>query len=305
MVNYGKFRDQNQKKIKKDGDNNCDTKHDSMIERNSSFRRRTSSNSSLTKLTDLFVDLTVPKRWFRHFYVLGVLWVTFVTYELLIVRDTNDCLFVRLLRHFEDYYSTTISLSYQQPRGECVLALLMLQIQTTRRMFECFWVERPSLDSKMHIGHYMVGITFYFMMGIAVWIEGSGWFLNTTFASVNEFLAIHIPFAIFLFIYASHHQHIQHKILASLRTSSSPRYSLPTGDWFDVMSSAHYFSEILIYISFVILTKAKNFTLWLALIATIFNLIQFAIDSYHWEHRVFKGDVKLQKKKWIIIPFIY
>ncbi|CAG8511599.1 26241_t:CDS:2 [Dentiscutata erythropus] len=61
--------------------------------------------------------------------------------------------------------------------------------------------------------------------------------------------------------------------------SSLSLYSIPKGDWFDHISSAHYTAEIIIYFSFVILTKGFNLTIWLTFIWTIVCLGIIAKNS--------------------------
>lgn len=69
----------------------------------------------------------------------------------------------------------------------------------------------------------------------------------------------------------SYHQYRCHKILADLRpstaaaatvTSQPRRYSLPQGDWFELVSCPHYFAEILIYSS--LLLVLTNVSMWYA-----------------------------------------
>jgi len=108
-----------------------------------------------------------------------------------------------------------------------------------------------------------------------------------------------------LFMYASYHQNIVHKHLASLRPSpstSTPIYLIPKGDWFESISSAHYFAEILIYTSFVILTKGMNLTIWLVLIWTVIGLGTMARENDLWGKEKFG---KKWPKRWIIIPYVY
>lgn len=108
-----------------------------------------------------------------------------------------------------------------------------------------------------------------------------------------------------------------HRRLASLRpTTPTPKptptitstltkssiYLIPKGDWFEYISSAHYFAEILIYFSFVILTKGMNLTIWLVLIWTIIGLGIMARENEFWGRERFG---KKWPKRWIIIPFVH
>ncbi|KAF0498884.1 3-oxo-5-alpha-steroid 4-dehydrogenase-domain-containing protein [Gigaspora margarita] len=261
-------------------------------------------------------SLTVPKQWFKHYYVVGTLWVTFLIIDVIILRKGNKghfAWFVQIFDNIEKYEPEY----FKEPVTECIIGLVMLQVQTIRRMYECFFIERPSVGAKMHVGLYILGLAFYLATGLSVFIEGIGNFgiLDSkdnepnlfTIHSTN-FLSWNILLAISVFIYASHHQYILHKNLALLRlksssVSSQPLYSIPKGDWFDHISSAHYTAEIIIYFSFVILTKGFNLTIWLTFIWTIVCLGIIAKNSEKWGREKFGEE--WPKNRWIIMPGIY
>lgn len=46
-------------------------------------------------------------------------------------------------------------------------------IQGSRRLYECVYISKPG-TSKMWIGHYLLGIGYYVVMSVAVWVEGTG-----------------------------------------------------------------------------------------------------------------------------------
>ncbi|KAF0498887.1 3-oxo-5-alpha-steroid 4-dehydrogenase 3 [Gigaspora margarita] len=180
---------------------------------------------------------------------------------------------------------------FKEPVTECIVGLVMFQVQSIRRMYECFFIERPSIGAKMHVGLYLLD-------------NETNLF---TIHSAN-FLSWNILLAMSVFIYASHHQHKLHKNLALLRlesssVSSQPLYSIPKGDWFDHISSAHYTAEIIIYLSFVILTKGFNLTIWLPFIWTTVCLGIIAKVSEKWGREKFGEE--WPKNKWIIMPGIY
>ncbi len=84
----------------------------------------------------------------------------------------------------------------------------------------------------------------------------------------------------------SKHQHQCHKILANLRQDNnnnskkknddddeghdnddnkrtqSAHFGIPKGDWFCFVSSPHYLAEMLIYVSFILMTAGANVSLW-------------------------------------------
>ncbi|GBC01459.1 hypothetical protein RclHR1_00420021 [Rhizophagus clarus] len=271
--------------------------------------------------------LSVPKYYFKYFYITGFLWITCIIIEVIILKNNFIGIFSLFIHLFEDdykeiYYKETYEYYGKQSIEECILALFMIEIQVIRRAFECFFIEKPSLNSKMFIAHHIVGITYYIATGLAVIVEGL-WNLGvfdkdrfTFFPSFSNFIKWNKISAVILFIYASYHQHVLHRRLASLRSSpltptstsstskntKSSIYLIPKGDWFEYISSAHYFAEILIYFSFVILTKGMNLTIWLVLIWTIIGLGIMARENEFWGRERFR---EKWPKRWIIIPFVY
>ena len=112
---------------------------------------------------------------------------------------------------------------------------------------------------------------------------------------------------IVVFIWASWHQSRCHKILAELRqpTRSVPRsnnYKIPYGDFFEYVSSPHYFAEILIYMAFNIVQGGDNRRLWLMLVFVIQNLTLGATVTQQWYLKKFEN---YPKNRYIILPFIY
>ncbi|CAG8845854.1 2532_t:CDS:1, partial [Gigaspora margarita] len=63
---------------------------------------------------------------------------------------------------------------FKEPIIECIAGLVMLQVQSIRRMYEYFFIERPSVGAKMHVGLYLLGLAFYLATGLSVFIEGIG-----------------------------------------------------------------------------------------------------------------------------------
>jgi 3-oxo-5-alpha-steroid 4-dehydrogenase 3 / polyprenol reductase len=71
----------------------------------------------------------VPKRIFWHFYAFGLV-----------------CIVLK---------------EFVFPTPQTSLVTLLLAVQCLRRLCECFWVMPGGRDSKMHLIHYLIGITYY------------------------------------------------------------------------------------------------------------------------------------------------
>lgn len=113
----------------------------------------------------------IPHSWFNHFYVASVAGSVFWGLELLL----GGGVVMRLLAEWETFVhmaegtgSVPTSMSWEQT----VLAWGMLYVQGVRRLYECYFIMRPS-KSEMWFVHYIMGMCFYVGIGLAVWIEGS------------------------------------------------------------------------------------------------------------------------------------
>ncbi|KAI9591290.1 3-oxo-5-alpha-steroid 4-dehydrogenase, partial [Syncephalis fuscata] len=151
-----------------------------------------------------------------------------------------------------------------------------------RRYYECVFVEKPSLTARMHVGHYIVGVSYYIVTCTATWC----------YFSMNPSTSIGLRhlLSVCLFTYASLHQYRCHSILAQLRSTSSASnsssYSIPYGDWFHWVSSPHYFAELLIYVA---LSAILHFPLvWCCLLVwVVINLGTTAHMTHEWYRRHF------------------
>jgi 3-oxo-5-alpha-steroid 4-dehydrogenase 3 len=119
--------------------------------------------------------LSVPKYYFKYFYITGFLWITYIIIEVILLKNNFIGIF-SIFVHLFDYDNDDKEI-YKEYYGkqkieECILALFMMEIQVIRRAFECFFIEKPSLNSKMLITHHIIGITYYIATGLAVIIEG-------------------------------------------------------------------------------------------------------------------------------------
>lgn len=101
--------------------------------------------------------------------------------------------------------------------------------------------------------------------------------------------------AILIFLWASYHQHVCHKILASLRTATDQkggkqRYSQPDGDWFELVSSPHFLAEILIYMAMMLCFVVTDVwtSWWLILVYLVSTLGLSARQTHTWYKQKFE-----------------
>lgn len=121
------------------------------------------SSSSITEILDYATKFTVPHSWFTHFYVVStcsaLFWTTVLSTDL--IWDSGT-----VWSEYEDNVSHTPNYWHYKARG-CVLLMLL---HSVRRLYECVHLSKPS-RSRMWIGHYLVGIAFYLVTNIAIWVD--------------------------------------------------------------------------------------------------------------------------------------
>ncbi|KAK3810100.1 MAG: hypothetical protein J3Q66DRAFT_63262 [Benniella sp.] len=218
--------------------------------------------------------LNVPKSWFAHFYVFATLWMIYLSVDLFVY--TWPQFFPRILTSTYSYWSflsflhllgvmpqrpASVSASVPElvsptevwiPASPILLAMACYLIQVLRRWYETWFVERPSTQARIHIGHYLVGISFYAAMAPSFWVDAyESWVIaKETQLSQQGHPYRHLhhghsrpsqetkenPFGyewldwlnnwqclvgLGLFLWGSWHQHRCHVILANLRKSPS------------------------------------------------------------------------------------
>lgn len=105
----------------------------------------------------------VPHSWFIHFYVLSVLSSIFWALQFVTQGPVLNAVTRAQARH------ATASMTVNQ----VFLAWLLMFMQGARRLYEYLTIIKPSA-SRMWVVHWLLGTSYYFCMGISVWIEGAG-----------------------------------------------------------------------------------------------------------------------------------
>lgn len=129
---------------------------------------------------------------------------------------------------------------------------------------------------------------------------------------MSSFLHWYHVLALCLFLWASYHQHVCHKILAGLRTTREKgegqadrnnKYSQPDGDWFEWVSCPHFFAEILIYVAMLLCFVVSDVwsAWWLVVVYVVSTLSLSARQMHIWYLQKFE-DYPTQRRA--IIPWI-
>jgi 3-oxo-5-alpha-steroid 4-dehydrogenase 3 len=265
-----------------------------------------SDKKPTTTWASQLAKLTVPKHYFSHFYVIGLITACMSIIELTIWSwYKRPLLLVYLLQKYDAEQGSDHANWYQS-----VIGLALMTCHLARRVYESFWIERPSKTATMHVSHYLVGVGFYGAMVLGTWLEGASnfdiWPKHSN-GTLHPWTISTTVISILLFIYASYHQYNCHVILASLRKERHG-YMIPRGDWFEMLVTPHYFADILIYLSLNILFCFHNYVLICGLVWTIANLSIVSNETQAWYYKHFTTEKYYEAfphGRYRIIPYCY
>ncbi|CAB3398535.1 unnamed protein product [Caenorhabditis bovis] len=247
--------------------------------------------------------ISVPKRWFRHFYALG-------TFTLLLSLHILYTTFIGTIEYSKDLRTFLIMLTRPQSIPSisfttCCLAIGLLTVHVIRRFYETVAVSVYS-DSRMNIFHYAVGLIHYTILPFSILCETEGLATNKKDLKVSiEDITTYQWIGAVLFIICNIQQHeIAEKIA---NTRKGPRglirnyaYGICFGGWFNYVSCPHFFFEILIYLSLYFVVPT-GFAYKFVLLFVFINQIFAAEITHRWYQRTFP---KYPPNRKSIIPFI-
>ncbi|XP_015570788.1 polyprenol reductase 2 isoform X2 [Ricinus communis] len=230
---------------------------------------------------------TVPQRFFTHFYVVAVVWTTFLLVATWLFAYKTAPLISEpfLYSNISSYLaggsnifsfrrSRLISVEHRYRVWLSVFLLLLMEVQALRRLLENSYVFNYSPSARMHIFAYLTGLFFYTAAPLSLCatcalevfkfgkdeaaqfiIKGKSAMHSIEFDwwdFVNPLLKLgwYQWIGATLFLWGSIHQHHCHTILGSLREHGRKvdEYVIPHGDWFEIVSSPHYLAEIVSHI---------------------------------------------------------
>ncbi|GMI50402.1 hypothetical protein TeGR_g12322 [Tetraparma gracilis] len=145
-------------------------------------------------------------------------------------------------KRFVDFYALSClvcSLLLASPKRSFPLLLFLLH--SARRLYECLHVHNPTPHSNMTRAAYLLGLCYYLVTPFAYTGPGTP---SSTFTGL------------LLFVLANAAQHFSHKALADSRAASPPDapYPAPPTAWlFRYTLAPHFFAEVCIYASLLLL----------------------------------------------------
>ncbi|AET39396.1 putative polyprenol reductase Ecym_4334 [Eremothecium cymbalariae DBVPG len=242
-------------------------------------------------------------------YGVGFFSVLLAKYKLPLMLQYGKTLTLpRVGGHFSWYASLTVPRSYFTHFYTLSFLLSIINVcmfyrylitwciclHSLRRLLESVKVTVWGASSRMHYAHYFVGIWFYSALNLTVYLQLSE-DAATSMASdhINKMLP---GIGLVLFIIASCDQLLNHIHLAQL-----VKYSPPSRRLFKWVACAHYFDEVIIYISLALVGRTTRWSLTLASIWVLINLGVSSIETRRYYMSKFKS---LPIAPYALIPFI-
>uniref|UniRef100_A0A182PQE3 Polyprenal reductase n=1 Tax=Anopheles epiroticus TaxID=199890 RepID=A0A182PQE3_9DIPT len=199
--------------------------------------------------------LEVPKAWFKHFYVFAALW-SMTGFAVMMETYISGKPAPDYVVAFLDTMATNKRLVRTTPT-ETMIAMTLITLQCLRRFYETWFVQVFSSKLKINLSAYLVGYIHYFGTVVAILSQAEG-FTRASPVSLptNGYRfepSVRLSLCIGVFYYAWFHQYRSNLILANLRKDQTgkvvnQKHSLPTGGYFEVISSPHMFFEIVMYV---------------------------------------------------------
>ncbi|CAJ0961795.1 unnamed protein product, partial [Mesorhabditis belari] len=248
--------------------------------------------------------VSVPKRWFTHFYILAVIWTGFwLEYALAVSYgytsptkwQTNA---LAVLTRTKPHYSWTTGM----------LALILIMIHVTRRCQESLFVSIFS-NATMNVAHYVIGITHYIVLPLTVVSEMIGIASTRKMTSLNfDFLEITITqwAGVVIFLFCNWQQNsIAHRLASARRGATGLVHNyghcVYRGGWFDYVSSPHFTFEVLIYLGLWLVLGVHAVTFKMLVMFVCVNQMFAAMITHRWYKANFKN---YPPERRAIIPYV-
>ncbi|OWF38055.1 polyprenol reductase-like [Mizuhopecten yessoensis] len=254
------------------------------------------------KLPDSIVQ--VPKSWFRHFYLTGVV-VNSAVLAVTLYTFCGSGVWPECFKEFLTFIgnpgkeSEDTDLTAPLP---IVLAIVMEEIQVVRRTIETLCINSYS-TSKMSLVIYVVGMLFYSSIGISILsLSKAG---TVSFDDFNSLSWLQW-YAVALFLYASYKQYHVNRIMAKLRQDkngnvTNTKHHIPHGDLFEYVSCPHFLMEIIIYFA---ITTVVGWEHEVCMCLWLFVLTNQLIEGYlvhRWYKEVFPNYPPERKA---VVPYL-
>ncbi|KFB51710.1 hypothetical protein ZHAS_00019799 [Anopheles sinensis] len=252
--------------------------------------------------------LEVPKAWFKHFYVFAAAW-SLAGFACMAQAYVTGKPAPDFVIDFLDMMATN-KRGVRTTPTETLIAMTLITMQCLRRFYETWFVQVFSSTMKINLSAYLVGYIHYFCTVAAILSQAEGFTRAGPLTQPANGYRFHpdvsLALAIGLFYYAWFHQYRSNVILANLRKDKtgkviSQKHSLPSGDYFELVSSPHMFFEIVMYVVlFGVLYR--NTSMVYVLLWVVSNQVMNAWLTHQWYMENFPNYPKNRKA---LIPLVF
>ncbi|XP_030383597.1 polyprenol reductase [Scaptodrosophila lebanonensis] len=258
--------------------------------------------------TDAIVSyLEVPKSWFKHFYMFSLVWSLLALYLIASVIAGQIEAPEYVLRFLDFISGGRSHREVLVDSNTALIGTVLLTLQCLRRFYETNFVQIFSKQSKMNLSHYFVGYIHYFGAIIALLSNTAGFVRGSkpnefSLENITVLQSIYIVF----FLFSWHQQFASNLLLVNLRKDAktgavkTEKHLMPTGGWFNLISSPHMFFEVVMYYCladlFAPMRTWKLIFIWVASNQTVNALL-----THQWYKAQFKD---YPKRRHAIIPFM-
>lgn len=264
---------------------------------------------------NLVSKVEVPKSWFAHFYIFALSWSIISLYLVLkgiIMHSTAP----QYVVDFLDFMAGGVTnRKVLVTSNSALIASVLMTLQCGRRFYETNFVQIFSKTSKINFSHYMVGYIHYFVAILALLANTEGFVKGVYLVLVLEHFNVinllgSVPstfsfgkisiiqyICIFLFHYSWSQQYKANMILVNLRKDCktgevvTEKHLMPTGGFFELVSSPHMFFEIAMYIVLLGLV-GQSFTWKLVILWVLSNQVSNSNTDFSETHCVYLLDYK-------------
>lgn len=253
----------------------------------------------------------VPKKYFIHFYVTSLL-IFSACFAIVFIYYTPSKINTKLHKQLNQV-TNLMTVNKQLVKIESAdsissitaltFTMILMIIQSTRRLYETTSISVFSSKSKINVIHYLYGHAFYIMSALSTIIpilisQTSNKFTFTTL--IDNLITKQRAIAFILFVYASHQQQKCNKVLANLRKDKSGRvitdlHYVPSGGLFEYVTCPHFLTEVIIYFLILVVQEFRQKYWNLIFLLVLSTQTIKAITEHRWYKKKYKDYSKGRK----------
>lgn len=252
--------------------------------------RTSTAVSQLSGLSLLRVEL--PKSYWTWFYLIGALHSIMMLAIVTLWQDTRVVQYALQFAHHSHGGIVTV-----QPH--IVAFLVLFSVHTTRRFLESLLITEFG-QARMHACILFVGTYHYVATVLSVLFDPDS-------ITIHELTIARLAMSVvgfLVFSIASYHQTRCNYLLAKQKRANNMNHVIPRGDWFEIVRSPLYTTEIMLYAGFILVTGGTTTMLYLVSLWVIVNQVLLAQISSQWVENKFRDRIN-EVPKWKLLPYVW